>query len=185
MTRPHHPPPFANDERGDCPSLVDLAALCEGRLTGDALERIEIHVARCEACLEPVRGLRAEAPEIEDESRMILVPAHVLAAAMGLRERDAKERLARVLTPARGAVRPWMTGARRGLAAAAMLGIVAGGYSIGRSLTVEESGIAATDTDTSGLTFGLLDVIASGDDAGTSEDDGFSLFTISLKEGQS
>jgi hypothetical protein len=158
---------------------MDLAALCEGRLAGDALERLEAHVARCHACLDLVGGLRAELREISGAAPLTLVPAHVLQAAMDLRSRDAEH--------VHASGRPlWLTSARRGLAAAAMLAIVAGGYHVGRSLPAGDPTSPTKESDPSGLTFGMVDFTSSLDeDALQAQDDGFGLFAIGLKEDQS
>jgi hypothetical protein len=145
-----------------------------------------VHIADCDACLELVRGLRADVGEIDDESRLVLVPAHVLESAMGLREGDDKSgRVAEIVVRARDG-RLWMTSARRGLAAAAALAIVVGGYHIGRSLTPQPAVVAADNSDSLGLTFGLLDATLLPDSDGDDRDDyGLGLFAIAMKEGQS
>jgi hypothetical protein len=158
---------------------MDLAALCEGRLTGEALERLEAHVAGCDRCLDLLRGLQPELREISQAAPLTLVPAHVLHAAMNLRSIDAERFVGR---PGR----LWLTGARRGLAAAAMLAVVVGGYHVGRSLPAVDPASPTNELDSSGLTFGMMDLTSSLDeDALQAQDDGFGLFAIGPKEDQS
>ena len=73
--------------RDACPSLMDLAAYADApnSYRGDEERtRLEAHVARCEVCLQLLRGLAVETPLIESESRMLLVPDAALQAAMNL-----------------------------------------------------------------------------------------------------
>ena len=193
IPRPPNPLAQATERYSDCPPLIDLAALSDGRVTGEALERLEAHLAGCERCLALVRGLRTEMRESDEAARLTLVPAHVLRSAMSLRKRDG-EISGSDLTTAQhaGGAHPWMLSARRGFAAAAMLGIVVGGYYVGQSFNnigPQQAGDVAANNalDDGNVTFGLLGTTTGS--AGTvtpeDDDDGFGLFVLTAREGQS
>src|SRR5262245_42935901 len=114
------PPSLAQPDPspGDCPSLMDLAALCDARVPGEVLEQLEAHVAGCARCFALMCGLRAEMREADETARLTLVPAHVLQSAMSLRPRDqALGEIAEVMARDSGRAGPWITIARRGFAA--------------------------------------------------------------------
>src|SRR5262245_35265455 len=65
-----------------CPTALELAAYIEGRADELLVDRMDVHLARCPACLELVRQIRSA--EVESSDSMIFVPPHLLEAAMGL-----------------------------------------------------------------------------------------------------
>lgn len=151
-----------DDPDQPCPSLIDLAALAEGRLVAalgeDQAQRIEAHVAGCSACLEALEGLGTDVPTLLEESRLLMVPAHVLDAAMSLRSFPT------ISTHRTTAA--WLVFARRGLAAAAAVGIAIAGYQIGQSFTAvaapaDASAVAISADD---LAFGVLGAESADDD---------------------
>jgi hypothetical protein len=89
--------------------------------------------------------------------------------------------------------RLWVHSARRGVAAAAMLGVIVGGYYVGYSFSGssdQESGSAHlasnNDADATSVTFGLLDMTTAADrELMAEEDEGFGLFALAAREGQS
>lgn len=167
MSRTNH-----NPVPGDCPSLIDLAAYADRRLNDDEQTRLEVHVAGCESCMDILRELAVEAPIIDSESRMLIVPREALEAAMNLRSGDVELTLS--IHVHRTASR-WIVGMRRGLAAAAAIGIMLGGYQIGQSFTASASPVVNASN---GLV--VADDSAFGFLATTSTDDGNDLFAMAL-----
>ncbi len=117
----------------ECPSLIDLAAWADGRLSEDEAARIELHVARCAGCLETVAGLDLDAPADLVSERVI----------------EAATRLVPTENPSETGGRfVFATFLRRGLAAAAAVGIAWAGYAIGTSLCESlRSGAGSAEAD--------------------------------------
>lgn len=171
---PHNPGLPPNAANAACPAMIDLAAYADGRLSGDELERLDVHIAQCETCLQLVHELAADAPLIESESRMLIVPESVMRAAMDLRSAD--ERSVPTLHVQRTSSR-WIVGMRRGLAAAAAIGVVLGGYQIGQSFTASASPVIVASADAS-----LMDESAFAILATSSSEDDDDLFTMAFDD---
>lgn len=167
MPRTNH-----NPAHGECPSMIDLAAYADGRLNDDEQTRLEVHVAHCESCMFLLRDLAIELPIIESESRMLIVPGATLEAAMNLSGGDVESLLT---VHVHRASSRWIVGMRRGLAAAAAVGVMLGGYQIGQSFTASASPVASASNasiSSDEMAFGLL--------AASSVDDSNDLFALAL-----
>jgi len=172
---------------------MELAEYIDGRLSDeDRIGRIEIHLARCAACLEvvsEVRELRAEG-----DVALVFVPPQVLQAAMKLvpeaipsqvGEEAGEEEvggsgayggiplkrydtsIAPATRTARRRLALWISITQRSAAAAAAVAIGVLGHHVGASLSSPASSGPADSTVAAEMSFGLLE--DSGDDAGAAE----------------
>jgi hypothetical protein len=161
-----------NSADRDCPSLLELAAYADACLDEEAKVRLEAHVAQCESCMQLLYDLAVEVPHIQSEARMLIVPGATLRAAMNLRAGDAQQSPVPHVHPA---APRWVIGARRGLAAAAAVGIVLGGYQIGQTFTAATADSVAGDAASSEVfAFGLFE--------SSSLDDSNDLFAMAFPE---
>lgn len=120
-----------------CPGLMDLAAYMDGRASAPEADAIELHLARCSACLEAVREFQQMRAEIEQP--LVLVPPRVIEHAMAL-------------MPAKAIPQWWVT-TRRAAAIAASIAVCAVGYQVGGAIASPASSADETAT----VFFGLLD----------------------------
>jgi anti-sigma factor RsiW len=135
----------------ECPALIELASYADGTLDEDAGDAIELHLARCPACLAAVRDARLARGQ--GDQSLTFVPAHVLNAAMALVEAPAAAFGKRYSG--------WMIYTRRVAAVAASLAICLLGYRVGAAISAVNAADAATDDFASAVSFGVLDVSAS------------------------
>jgi len=169
---------------GACPPPLLLAAPADDRLPPDEADGVLAHMARCPTCAAVLSGLRHETQAVLEESRMLIVPPEVVAAALALRPGQAAPAAARSPIEVHTAGAPvsrarrralWLISARRSLAAAASLGVVVAGYQVGGSLTARTSMAATAEPiDTS---FGLLDQFSF------ASSDGDDLFALAFPAG--
>jgi anti-sigma factor RsiW len=123
-----------------CPELLDLAAYLDGRAREHEAGAIELHLARCSACLEAVREFRQS--RSDGEQSLALVPPRVIEHAMALAPAT--------LSP------QWWVASRRAAAIAASIAICAVGYQIGGAMASTSASASSAD-DTATAFFGLLD----------------------------
>ena len=143
---------------GVCPSLIELAAYIDGRLSAGGHERVETHLAGCRVCLAAVSEIRAGSAEAPEAG----VPEPVLDSAKALRLEPA--------APGRWRLAEWLT---VGAAAAASIAVGVVGYQAGIMSVVPEAVVGAELT--SDISFGVMDV------AGT-DDPELALFGLGLEE---
>ena len=149
------------------PSIMDLAAFFDGTLSQDLRESIDRHVASCPVCQEAIEDL-IQARSDERET-LPLVPAHVLAAAMGLVPEavEAPIPLIRAHWSTRGF--NWgFTWSRRAVAAAAVIGISLAGHALGRAMSAT-GGDESNDSLESLVSFGLIDQSNADSSSGDSD----------------
>ncbi len=150
-----------------CPSLLELAAYCDGNASEDEAHAMEFHLSRCSSCLELARDYR-ESPT-EEEAAMRFIPSHVLTNAMALVGVETE-----AIVPPRWGWPVWNSWIRRGAALAASVAIGVVGHSIGAAMS--DSRQAVAEGANNEMLFGMIDSSSQGESVSE-------LFALSLGTG--
>ncbi len=151
----HRPRPDTRRDGAGCPSAMDLAAWSSGLLSEEELARIDLHVARCERCVEIVA--RIDEPVAFGENAAELVDR----AASLVVQRAPRLPGARGRRRTRSGGWRWI-GAGAGMAAA--IGVAWCGLSLGMRLASEQASPAKAAEFTASSQQGSTTDGAAGED---------------------